>query len=406
MIEQTACPVCQSNLTTAFLFRGQVPIHQNLVVKDFQSACSKPRGNLDLTVCEECGFIFNRAFTAKQIMYGEDYDNTQSHSPSFEEYLDSLVRHMVLEQGVQNCQIVEVGCGKGLFLRKLVEFNGANNTGYGFDPSYVGEEILLDGRLRFERRYYDSDCADVPADVIVCRHVIEHVPAPLDLLRNLKKALINSPRARVFFETPCVEWILSNQVVWDFFYEHCSYFTVQSLTTAFQLAGFEVEHVQHIFGGQYLWLEATASLSHEPRVTKTTHSIPALAQAFARKENELKELWGSRVKQLATREIIALWGAGAKGVTFANLIDPDRRWIDCVIDLNPEKQGHFIPGTGHPIVSYRELARRGVTTAILMNPNYQDECLGLLQESGQNVRLLCEGNQFVANPALGLSYAN
>ena len=84
----------------------------------------------------------------------------------------------------------------------------------------------------------------------------------------------------------------------------------------------------------------------------------------------------------------ALWGAGAKGVTFANLIDGSRELIDCVVDLNPLKQGHYLPGTGHPIVSHQALTARGVSTAILMNPNYREENLALIREAGLDVELI------------------
>ncbi|MDT4898866.1 MAG: hypothetical protein QOH25_3943 [Acidobacteriota bacterium] len=381
------CPICESNAPSEFLFRGQVPVHQNLLMRDQEAAMDIPRGDLALVICEDCGFIFNRAFDQRKIMYGADYENTQACSPSFNEYLDGLVRHMISERSVRDSHVVEVGCGNGLFLRKLVADDNAGNRGYGFDPSYTGAASELDGRLRFATRYYDSECADVPADVIVCRHVIEHVSRPLRLLEDIKKALARAPTARIFFETPCVEWIFRNQVVWDFFYEHCSYFSADSLTTAFQAAGFEVESVQHVFAGQYLWLEATLPTT-APSVRRRPGTLLAQAQAFARSEAKLKQDWGHKIRQLASKEKVALWGAGAKGVTFANLIDEQRRWLDCVVDLNPLKQGHYVPGTGHPIVSYQDLVARGVTTAILMNPNYREENLTLLQAVQADVRLI------------------
>lgn len=387
MSEQTACPICGSNSLGEFLFREQVPIHQNLLMRDRAAAMHIPRGNLALVVCEGCGFIFNRAFEPQKILYGADYENTQACSPSFNEYLDGLVRHMIVERNVRDCHVVEVGCGNGLFLRKLVSYEGAGNRGYGFDPSYIGAASELDGRLIFATRYYDLECADVPADVIVCRHVIEHVPHPLGLLRNIRKALSPESTARIFFETPCVEWILRNHVIWDFFYEHCSYFTAGSLATAFQVAGFEVASVQHVFAGQYLWLEATLPAA-EPTVDKQPGAVAVLAQAFASSEAELTQNWASKLRALASKERVALWGAGAKGVTFANLIDAEQRWLDCIVDLNPLKQGHYVPGTGHPIVSYQELEPRGVKSAILMNPNYWQENLALLQAVHADVRLI------------------
>ena len=113
--------------------------------------------------------------------------------------------------------------------------------------------------------------------------------------------------------------------------------------------------------------------------------IPLLAKQFAESENELRRNWRDRVQRLGTKGRVAIWGAGAKGVTFANLIDPDRKWIDCIIDLNPKKQGKYVPGTGHPIVSYKEIKPRGIKTAILMNPNYFCENLGLLNK--ENIRI-------------------
>jgi hypothetical protein len=115
-----------------------------------------------------------------------------------------------------------------------------------------------------------------------------------------------------------------------------------------------------------------------------------LAHNFATSEHELLKKWEIKIKKLATKGKVALWGAGAKGVTFANLIDPMGQWIDCIIDLNPNKQGKYIPGTGHPIVSYQAIAERGIKTAILMNPNYYQENLALLIAANLTVDLLVE----------------
>src|SRR5205085_12185192 len=113
--------------------------------------------------------------------------------------------------------------------------------------------------------------------------VIEHVPSPVELVRDIRRALVNSPRAKVFLETPCVEWILRNRVIWDFFYEHCSYFTAASLATAVEMAGFKVESVEHIFNGQYLWLEASVA-DGTSDVARQPGDVSVLAREFASAE--------------------------------------------------------------------------------------------------------------------------
>ncbi len=344
-------------------------------MKSVEAARGITRGTLDLAVCSECGFAFNRAFDDTLLAYGDDYDNTQGHSPSFASYTDGLVERI---GALGDARIVEVGCGKGQFIEKLVAAS-PDAVGWGFDPSYVGPEQVLDGRLTFRREFYGPGCEAILADVVVCRHVIEHVANPIALLESVRAALARSPEARVFFETPDLDWILDGVVVWDLFYEHCSLFTPASLRTAFERAGFEITQITNTFGGQYMWAEARV---RSTAITKQPGNTPELARQFAREETRLVEqLQGSLGPKTA------IWGAGAKGVTFANLADPTGELIDCLVDLNPHKQGHFIPGTGHAIVAPAALKERGVSRAILMNPNYRAENERLLGELGFDLAL-------------------
>lgn len=385
------CPICNSPDTKIFLTRRDVPVHQNLLMHDRQSALEINRGDLILAYCEKCGFVFNQAYDPSKLRYSSEYDNTQTCSPLFDDYLTSLSDYLVKERGVQQSRIIEVGCGKGQFLKRLVGYEDAENTGYGFDPSYIGPETELNGRLTFKKSFYNAECANIPADMVVCRHVIEHVPDPLVLLNAIKGALKLSPKAKVFFETPCLEWILQNQVIWDFFYEHCSYFNANSLIAAFEICDFHIEKVQHAFGGQYLWLEASVSNLNEDNnylFRNKSKSIPGLAQRFAESELHALNSFEGKIKDLSTEGEIALWGAGAKGVTFANLVDADGSLINCIIDINPKKHGKYVPGTGHPIVSYKESQNHDIKNIILMNPNYRKEILKLLADSDINAKLV------------------
>ena len=387
MGQKDSCPVCGSSLINAFLERRQVPVLQNVLMKDRESTVAIARGDLKIAFCRSCGFVFNQSFEPALLRYGELYDNKQECSPHFKSYLDSLANYLIWEKNVQNCHVIEVGCGDGSFLRRLVESEETGNRGYGFDPSYVGPLTDLNERLKFERGYYGAEYADIQADAVICRHVIEHVPEPLQLLRAIRQALVDSSQPKVFLETPCVEWILRNQVIWDFFYEHCSWFTAESLTTAVEASGFEVKSLSHVFRGQYLLLEAV--VSRERKIpAKNPGCIPRLAEDFALAEDKLGRDWRIKIQKLESKGKVAIWGAGAKGVTFANLVDPDCKLIDCVVDLNPNKQGKYLPGTGHRIVSPPELAERGVTVAVLMNPNYREEIQAWLLEAQLAVQLI------------------
>jgi SAM-dependent methyltransferase len=369
------CPLCAAAAPPPFLVRHSVPVHQNLTAATDAHARAMPRGRLEMVACAGCGFVFNRAFDSALLQYGPGYDNTQGLSPAFAAHLDALARHLVDERGVRGARIVEIGCGQGDFLRRLVQWPGAGNSGIGFDPAYQGPDGACDGNLRFERRLYGPDCAATPADVVICRHVIEHVTDPLALLRAVRAALRDAPNARLFFETPDVAWILRHAVLWDLFYEHCSLFSAASLASAFARSGFAVRSVRRVFTDQYLWLEAMPGESHPPELSE---DIVALAARYAAADAARVALWRTRIAGLATRGAVALWGAGAKGATFASLADPAAAAIDCVVDINPAKQGRFLPGTGHRIVAPSALTGCGVRNVIAMNPAYRAEIAALL----------------------------
>ena len=385
MSVREACPICDTRASTAFLQRDGVPVHQNLLFESPDAARAISRGRLELSACPTCGFVYNRAFDASLLAYGERYENAQDCSPAFAAHM-RLLADEIARAAPEDARIVEIGCGKGSFLRALADaVPGARAI--GFDPSYTGDESERDGRLRFERRFFDDSAGIGPVDVVICRHVIEHVADPAALLGSLRRALDDSPGARLYFETPCVEWILRNRVIWDVFYEHCSYFSADSLAFAFERAGFIVAGVRRVFAGQYLWLEAVPAASHRA-YTPVSGAVPELAHAFAQDYDPLVERWRQTIQTAGAHGKVAVWGAGAKGVTFANIADPDVALLDCVIDLNPNKQGRFIPGTGHPIVEPSVAALRGVRSALLMNPNYARENAELLAASGLPIELV------------------
>jgi hypothetical protein len=69
---------------------------------------------------------------------------------------------------------------------------------------------------------------------------------------------------------------------------------------------------------------------------------------------------------------VAIWGAAAKGVIFANMME-ESAGLFAAIDINPSKQGHFLPGSGLPVISPEKARRENIDVVIIMNPNYLDE---------------------------------
>lgn len=379
------CPLCTGGDAERFLFRTSVPVHQHALCSTPAQARAMKRGTLDMRLCARCGFAFNAAFDPTLVDYGPNYDNSQEQSPAFDAYLDELVNCLVTEHGLRNGRVVEVGCGKGAFLNKLLAHPENHSEAVGFDPSYLGPE-RLGSRARLIKEFYTPATA-IPADAVICRHVIEHIPEPLGLLHTIRAAVGSAGTTQVFFETPGVDWILRNRIPWDFFYEHCSLFTAESLRYALEKSEFEVIDVKRVFGEQYLWAEGcatakplephrkTAVQSHERTqpVRETLPTLHQLAREFSTDEQARVERWTELLDKLSRGGPVFAWGAGAKGVTFCNLADPERIKLAGVVDVNPLKQGKFLPGTGHPIVTPEIALAANASAVLVFNPNYTAE---------------------------------
>lgn len=377
-----ACPVCGAVGSAPFLHRPSVPVHQNLLYDTSADARAVPHGELDLRVCISCQFIFNTAFDPGLLTYGASYENSQDASPTFSAHIDGLVQLLARRPELRGGDVVEVGCGKGVFLRRLLAQPGVDARAVGFDPAYVGPETELDGRLRFERDFY-GPATVVAADTVVCRHVVEHVADPVLLLLTAGSTATPERPVRLFVETPCLEWILQHSVPWDFFYEHCSLFTAPSLAFALARAGFGAVDVNPVFGGQYLWAEATTAAS-EPAQTSSGDAFAALVLAY---DAQVSAAVVSRfVRDLISAGPTMVWGAGAKGATFCDLVDPDGSLLAGVVDVNSAKQGRYIAGTGHAIVSPEQAVALGIMTAVVLNPNYTREVASLLAGLGSTAR--------------------
>ena len=77
-----------------------------------------------------------------------------------------------------------------------------------------------------------------------------------------------------------------------------------------------------------------------------------------------------------------MWGAGAKGVTFLNVLAIQPEFIPYVVDINPRKQGMYVPGTGQQIVHPERLRAYAPDVIFVMNPNYREEISEMVRNAG------------------------
>lgn len=381
------CPVCHSRDARVFDQRPRVSILQNRLYDTAETARQARTGRLDMAACNECSFVWNAAFDSALMKYDPSYENDQSNSAVFKNHLQQRVAR-ILEaiDKRSDCHIVEVGCGQGDFLGQFSAHSDAGQIRLtGFDPAWRGD---LDGPggSQIFRSIFSTESAkslDTSPDAIVSRHTIEHISDPVGFLVAIRNACGNR-KVKLFLETPCANWILDNLQFQDLFYEHCSIFTEASLRRALKEAGLAVSEIKHVFGGQYLWAEATVNGFEQSPPPQTSELG---VDQWVKEKSHFVAQWTEKIELAARSGPVFVWGVGAKGVTFALLTDPDGKRLSGAVDVNPKKQSRYIPLTGIAVIAPDQLPMSPFT-AIVMNPNYLDEITGWLAVNNRKANLL------------------
>jgi 2-polyprenyl-3-methyl-5-hydroxy-6-metoxy-1,4-benzoquinol methylase len=384
------CPVCESREFVGCIRISGAPVYCNVLHATRQAALEAARGDIDLRFCPACGHLFNAAFDPVRVQYTGEYENSLHYSGRFQEYADVLARRLIEDQDLRGKRVIEIACGQGDFLRLLCSLGG--NRGIGFDPSHAPGRSAAAGEadLTFVQDYYSEAYADYSADLICCRHALEHMSLPGEFLFMLRRA-IGDDRTRVFFEVPNALFTLDDLGIWDIIYEHCGYFTEASLQTIFRRNGFRVDATMTEFGGQFLTLQGSPGLGDKREPDgPVPDDLAVKVSRFARVYAEKVERWRSHLQALKHQGRRAvLWGAGSKGVTFLNTLDVGEE-IECLIDLNPHKQGRYIPCTSHQVRSPQALTQIQPDAVLIMNPLYAQEIRRDLRDLGLTPQILVD----------------
>jgi 2-polyprenyl-3-methyl-5-hydroxy-6-metoxy-1,4-benzoquinol methylase len=337
------CPLTNSVNTKVIYKQKGVPLIQNKVFPTSDLAKSTRIIDVTLSQSLDNGFVFSADFDDSIIDYDEHYQNEQSNSAFFQDHLKHVIK-ILRKNNLLDKKIVEIGCGKAFFMNLLLD---QGEDVIGFDPTYEGdsEKVIKD--------FFTKKYLDIGAETIILRHTLEHISNPFEFLQTLSKA--NNHSGFIYIEVPTFDWIVKNNACEDIFYEHCNYFTLKTLQHLF------TESVGgHFFNGQYIYVIADLGKIKKELEIRT---IDSFSLGFEKRIREYKSL-------IAGNNNIAIWGAGAKGSTFLNLVDKEASKIKCVIDINPKKQNQFVGGTGHLIINPLDIEKFNIDTIIVMNVNY------------------------------------
>lgn len=388
------CPSCGGRGMVPLYSLDDIPVHSTIQLTDRDKALDFPKGDLTLSYCPKCAFLCNSRYDASVQEYSMQCEESQHVSPTFTKFANELAQRWIDKYDIRDKTIIEVGCGKGEFLTLMCELG--NNSGVGIDPSYQPWRNTSPAvaRMRFINDLYSEKYTDIKADMIMCRHTLEHIGETGEFIRMIRRAIGDRKDMLVLFELPDMTRILKENAFWDVYYEHCSYFSPGSLARLFRANNFEVTELQRGYGDQYILIAA------KPTDAPTKPALPlendleemhALVADFRRGVPASIESWRNMILESKIEgKNTVIWSALSKAVSFLTTLKVGDA-IEYATDINPQRFNKFLPITGQQIMPPSFLAQYQPDYVILMNPIYVPEVQRDLDKMGVNAKILAVG---------------
>jgi 2-polyprenyl-3-methyl-5-hydroxy-6-metoxy-1,4-benzoquinol methylase len=142
--------------------------------------------------------------------------------------------------------LLDVGCYEGSFLGKLPA--GIRGIGVDIDAPAVDRARQRWGGAghRFVHADFETVELDERVDVITMFHVLEHLPHPVAVLRQLGR--LAHPGTRLLVEVPVVENVIFGDVCGFLTVQHLTHFSTGSLANTLAAAGWRLLSAERIEG--------------------------------------------------------------------------------------------------------------------------------------------------------------
>lgn len=387
------CPLCQ-NSARLIWDKPDFTFLQFPLLKPLPKIPTLP---LNLYYCDKCVHAFLNPLPSEEAInyfYKKQYSYYTSPVKSGGlttkitevplQYMESEIKKRF---GTKEISVVDVGGNDGYTLKKI---KIKTNRKVLIEPSKAAIEIAKNENIEICNDFLNNNTATQYAnkfDVVITRHVIEHISDPKEFFANLLKLL--KPNGLIFIETPDLLSVLKRTLLRVVSLQHLHYFSPISLE---KIADKKAYLASHITAEGYA-IVATFCKEKSPqslpkkRINKKSYLNYAVTfnDRFTNectKKLKLLKNWKNKGKK------IWLWGAGSAANEIEHVYNLDLNLFTGIIDADPSKtQLHLPLAPSLSIYSPTEAFKMGVDSVLVTTYSVQ-EVLDKIQTFNPSVKVL------------------
>lgn len=304
--------------------------------------------------CSGCGLI---QADCEPVSYYRDVIRAGGYSSTMKELRRDEYRRFIDRCGLEGKKIIEVGCGRGEFLKTLREFPVQV---YGVEHKRELVQLARAEGLNVAEGF--TETADTvfpggPFDAFLSFNFLEHQPDPNTMLKCIYNNLTENGCGLI--TVPDFRYIQENDSFYELLRDHLSNFTDESLEFLVKKNGFSILERRRVNRDTIEFI-----VQKRPAV-----DVSGLVGNLSKLSAQLREYTESR---LAEGKRIAVWGASHQGFTTVAATGVSDRF-SYIIDSAPFKQGKFSPASHLPIVSPQYFHEDPVDCILIIAPGYTEE---------------------------------
>lgn len=338
---------------------------------------------VEVILCSGCGHIWNDTHEeSENSLYNDDYYSSFTSSEQARQYQESLAVDLDRLISLKGKSVVEIGCGDGFFLKALSSL-GAKAT--GFEPSSTFQVATKQPGISVHHEYFDfagDNRTKGRVDIVVLRHVLEHMPNAQEVLSSLAThSFVDSRPQFLMIEVPNALHLLQENLYFDFYNDHVHYFSYASLSRLLERSGWIVvanlgdggEFIRVVFKNANAGSDSSLSFGDElppvePQIV--VEAAKRFQEDFSAWKDDLTDIIDSQYEKGRS---MAVWGAGARGVSLlcGSGVAPD--CLASIVDSDANKHGRFLPVIHLPVDTIDQFRKYPSDCVLVTSYTYFDE---------------------------------